>query len=79
MRLGLDVLDGKRKGTPTTVFFPSPFFLTNTDVQPETKAPVKEVDEYAEPTLDPGTTIPISPDWAKLTAEEVLKPPTGVQ
>lgn len=79
MRLGLDVLDGKRKGTPTTVFFPSPFFLTNTEVKPETKAPVKDVDEYAEPDLDPGTTIPISPDWAKLTAEEVLKPPTGVQ
>jgi ribose transport system substrate-binding protein len=79
MRLGLDVIDGKRKGTPTTVFFPSPFFATNTDVKPDTKAPVKDVDEYAEPDLDPGTTIPISPDWAKLTAEEVLKPPTGVQ
>jgi ribose transport system substrate-binding protein len=76
MRLGLDIIDGKRKGAPTTVFYDSPFFLSGTDVQPETKAPVKAVDEYAEPDLDPGTTIPLSPDWAKLSPEEVLKPPS---
>ncbi len=75
MRLGLDVRDGKRKGPATTVFYPSPFFLSGTDVQPETKNPVKPVEQYAEPTLDPGTTIPLSPDWAKLTASEVLTPP----
>jgi ribose transport system substrate-binding protein len=78
MRLGLDVLDGKRKGQPTTVFYPSPFFLSGTKVQPDTQNPVKSVAEYAEPSLDPGTTIPLSPDWAqpKLTAGEVLKPPS---
>jgi ribose transport system substrate-binding protein len=78
MRLGLDVLGGKRKGQPTTVFFPSPFFLSGTKVQPESKNPVKPVADYAEPSLDPGTTIPLSPDWAqpKLTAGEVLKPPS---
>jgi ribose transport system substrate-binding protein len=75
MRLGLDVRNGKRKGPATTVFFPAPFFVSGTDVQPETKNPIKPVDEYAEPTLDPGTTIPLSPDWAKLTADEVLAPP----
>lgn len=77
MRLGLDVIDGKRKGEPTTVFFGSPFFLKGTEIQPETKNPVKPVEEYAEPDLDPGTTIPLSPDWAdpKLEADEVLEPP----
>jgi ribose transport system substrate-binding protein len=75
MRLALDVRDGKRKGPARTVFYPSPFFLSGTNVKPDTKNPVKPVDKYAEPGLDPGTTIPLSPDWAHLTANEVLQPP----
>jgi ribose transport system substrate-binding protein len=78
MRLALDVVHGTRKGSPTTVFFPSPFFLSGTKIQPDTQNPVKPVDKYAAPNLDPGTTIPLSPDWAQpqLTAAEVLKPPS---
>jgi ribose transport system substrate-binding protein len=77
MRLGLDVIDGKKTGEPTTVFFASPFFLKGTDVQPDTDAEVYPVEDYVEPDLDPGTTIPLSPEWSDplLTPEEVLEPP----
>lgn len=75
MRLGLSVLHGQRKGPATTVFYPSPFFLSGTTVQPSTTAPVYPVAKYAQPKLNPGITIPLSPAWANLTPQEVLTPP----
>jgi ribose transport system substrate-binding protein len=74
MRLGIDVLNGTRKGPPTTVFYPSPMFLSGTTIQ-STTSPVYPVAKYARPDLNPGITIPLSPTWANLTATEVLTPP----
>ena len=75
MKLGLSVINGQRKGPPTTVFYPSPFFLSGTTVKPVTTAPVLSVSKYAQPKLNPGITIPLSPAWANLTPQEVLTPP----
>jgi ribose transport system substrate-binding protein len=75
MRLGLSVINGQRKGPATTVFYPSPFFLSGTTVKPSTNAPVLPVAKYAQPKLNPGITIPLSPSWANLTPQEVLTPP----
>jgi ribose transport system substrate-binding protein len=76
MRLGVSVINGERKGPPTTVYYQSPFFVSNTTVQPQTSAPVLTVAKYAQPTLNPGITIPLSPPWANLTPSEVLTPPS---
>ena len=76
MRLGVSIVNGQRTGSPTTVFYPSPFFLSGTSVQPQTTGTVLPVSKYVQPTLNPGITIPLSPPWANLTASEVLKPPS---
>ena len=75
MKLGLSVIHGQRKGPATTVFYPSPFFLSGTNVKPMTTAPVLPVSKYAQPKLNPGITIPLSPPWASLTPEQGLTPP----
>ena len=76
MRLGVSIINGQRKGSPTTVFYPSPFFLSGTNVQPQTTATVLPVSKYVQPSLNPGITIPLSPAWADLTPKEVLTPPS---
>jgi hypothetical protein len=75
MKLGINVIDGTQKGSPSTVYYASPYFLSGTKVQPTTDNPIYPVAKYAEPKLNPGITIPLSPTWANLTASEVLTPP----
>ncbi len=54
MRLGLNILNGKQKGPATTIFFPSPFFLSGTTIKPDTKNPIKSVAKYADPKVPAG-------------------------
>ncbi len=75
MKLGVSVIDGQRKGPPTTVYYPSPFFVSGTTVKPATTSSIYPVAKYAQPSLNPGITIPLSPSWATMTPQEVLTPP----
>ncbi len=75
LMLAVDVLDGKRENKPGMVFMETPW-ITNTDMKGiyDGPAPVMTLDEAAV-NLQPGTMLPLSPPWAKLDLQEVLKPP----
>ena len=51
-------------------------WITNTDLNGvyDGPSPVMTLDDAAV-DLEPGTMLPLSPPWAKLDLQEVLKPP----
>ena len=73
--LGVDILDGKVKGDPRFVLMETPW-ITNTDLKGvySGPSPVMTLNDAAV-DLEPGTMLPLSPPWAKLDLQEVLKPP----
>lgn len=74
MQLGLDVISGKEQGPARFVTLAAPWFASG-DVTPDTKDEVIAVSDGAEPSLNPGLMLPLSPSWAQLDTEEVLQKP----
>jgi ribose transport system substrate-binding protein len=70
LKTAVDVLDGKQ--VPKTVILPSPAFSTNdVKVQGTTFEPIV-IGRTAFPDLPPGATLPFSPSWARITADQAL-------
>lgn len=72
MRLGVDVLDGKMKGSPHFVPLPAPWFESNKVHFANTIGPVYTVQASAQPKLSGGIQLPLSPSWATLKASDVM-------
>jgi ribose transport system substrate-binding protein len=75
MRLGIDVLDGKVKGTPHFTALPAPWFRSNTVAFSQSIGPVYTVKDSAQPSLAGGIMLPLSPAWATLKAADVMTKP----
>lgn len=74
MRLGVDVLNGKIKGSPRTIVLPAPWFYSGPN-KPKSSDPAYTIATSALPKVSPAIMLPLSPPWAKLTPKEVLAAP----
>ena len=70
MKLAVDILDGKEVAKNVTI--PSPAYSTNDVTVPGTTFEKIAVGKNAFPDLPPGATVPFSPEWAKITADQAL-------
>lgn len=72
VRLAVQILDG-HKPSSTTVFSKTPYYATQTMKLPGfANAQIEQLKlgTNAFPKLAPGLTLPVSPDWVKITPQE---------
>lgn len=74
MQLGVDVINGRQTGEAGFVILDAPWFHGG-DVQPDTRYEVIPVADGADPSLNGGLMLPLSPSWARLDTAEVLEQP----
>lgn len=73
IRLAVDILDGKPKPADRHVLVNGDFLTTDlmkSELYPEAVFQKIEIGKNAFPDLPPGLTLPITPDWVNITAQE---------
>jgi len=73
IKLAVDILDTGNKPEQREIFVKGDFLTTDpfdSQLFPETKMVKITLGESAFPELAPGLTLPISPDWVEITANE---------
>ncbi len=73
IRLAVDILDGKPKPADRHVLVNADFLSTDpikSELYPEAVMQKIEIGKNALPDLSPGLTLPITPNWIEITAEE---------
>jgi len=77
IRLAVDILDGKEKPKDRHILIRGDFLATNggsdgwkSKLYPDATIQKIEIGKNAFPDRPPGLTLPISPDWVEITAEE---------
>jgi ribose transport system substrate-binding protein len=75
IRLAVDILDGKPKPNDRHILVYGDFLATNggewkSELYPDATIQKIEIGKNAFPDRPPGLTLPISPDWVEITAEE---------
>jgi ribose transport system substrate-binding protein len=78
LRLGIDVLDGKMKGKSpkSEIILKAPWFTNDHSIKfPHGGFPVLDMKKEALPKVNGGIMLPLSPPWAKIPTNDVLKKP----
>jgi ribose transport system substrate-binding protein len=75
IRLAVDILDGKPKPSDRHILIKGDFLATNggewkSKLYPDANIVKIEIGKNAFPDRPPGLTLPITPDWVEITAEE---------
>lgn len=73
IKLAVDILDGKPKPADRHVLVNGDFITTDpikSELYPEAVFQKIEIGKNAFPELPPGLTLPITPDWVDITAQE---------
>jgi len=73
IKLAVDILDGKPKPADRHVLVYGDFITTDpikSELYPEAVFQKIEIGKNAFPELPPGLTLPITPDWVDITAQE---------
>ncbi len=73
IKLAVDILDGKPKPTDRHVLVNGDFLTTDpikSELYPDAVFQKVEIGKNAFPDLPPGLTLPITPDWVDITAQE---------
>jgi ribose transport system substrate-binding protein len=77
IRLAVDILDGKDKPKDRHILIAGDFLATNggdggwkSKLYPDAVIQKIEIGKNAFPDRSPGLTLPISPSWVEITAEE---------
>jgi len=73
IKLAVDILDGKPKPADRHVLVYGDFLTTDpmqSELYPEAVFQKIEIGKNAFPDLPPGLTLPITPDWVDITAQE---------
>jgi len=75
IKLAVDILDGKPKPTDRHILVNGDFLATNggswkSELYPDATIQKIEVGKNAFPDRPPGLTLPITPNWVEITAEE---------
>ena len=73
IRMAVDILDGKPKPADRHILVNGDFLSTDpikSELYPEAVMQKIEIGKNAWPDRPPGLTLPITPDWVEITAEE---------
>ncbi len=73
IKLAVDILDGKPKPADRHVLINADFLSTDpikSELYPDAVIQKLEIGKNAFPDLSPGLTLPISPSWVEITAQE---------
>lgn len=73
LRLAVQVLDGDQPNRPRTIISRTPYFTTNVVSLPGFRNATLErirIGRNAFPNLAPGLSLPISPNWVRITPQE---------
>jgi ribose transport system substrate-binding protein len=73
IKLAVDILDGKPKPADRHIMIKGDFITTDpikSELYPDAVMQKIEIGKNAWPDRPPGLTLPITPDWVEITAEE---------